>query len=416
MRFCMITTFYPPYNFGGDGLFVQDLSAALAARGHEVHVIHCRDAYNALAHRPPTEPYRVVPGVTVHGLASPFGIMSPFATQQIGRPLFKLRAIMDVLATGFDVIHFHNVSLVGGPAVLALGNAVKLYTFHEYWLVCPTHLLFRFNTAPCVTRHCHLCTLSYGRPPQAWRATGLRDASVRHVDAFLSPSRFGMTTHRRFGLDVPMLHLPSFVPDEGVPLAPGPPPAASPAATPYFLYVGRLEHAKGPATLVAHFRQRGPARLLVAGAGSQEAHLRHLADGDPRIELLGRVERADLAALYRDATAVIVPSLNFEMLPLVVLEASRAGTPVVVRNRGALPEMVAESGGGLVYDDDDQLADALATLLRDRERRDTLGRLGRTAYEQQWSTDVHLRRYLAIVADLWAGRQPAGLEPAGRAP
>ena len=113
---------------------------------------------------------------------------------------------------------------------------------------------------------------------------------------------------------------------------------------------------------------------------------------------------------------MIVPSLNFEMLPLVVLEAFRAGTPVVVRNRGALPEMVAESGGGLVYDDDDQLADALATLLRDRERRDTLGRLGRTAYEHQWSADVHLRRYLAIVADLRAGRQPAGLEPAGTPP
>jgi len=37
MRFCMICTFYPPYNFGGDGIFVHRLSNALAAAGHRVY-------------------------------------------------------------------------------------------------------------------------------------------------------------------------------------------------------------------------------------------------------------------------------------------------------------------------------------------------------------------------------------------
>jgi len=52
LRFCMITTFYPPYNLGGDGIFVQRLSNALARRGHTVDVIHCIDAYR-LARRSP---------------------------------------------------------------------------------------------------------------------------------------------------------------------------------------------------------------------------------------------------------------------------------------------------------------------------------------------------------------------------
>jgi hypothetical protein len=47
----MITTFYPPYNFGGDGIFVRQLSNELALRGHRVDVIHCIDAYRALSHR-----------------------------------------------------------------------------------------------------------------------------------------------------------------------------------------------------------------------------------------------------------------------------------------------------------------------------------------------------------------------------
>src|SRR6185503_12688951 len=49
LRFCMITTFYPPYNFGGDGIFVYRLSNALAKLGHHVEVVHCQDSYLLLA-------------------------------------------------------------------------------------------------------------------------------------------------------------------------------------------------------------------------------------------------------------------------------------------------------------------------------------------------------------------------------
>ncbi len=35
MRFCMVTTFYPPFHFGGDATYVRALSRALVARGHE---------------------------------------------------------------------------------------------------------------------------------------------------------------------------------------------------------------------------------------------------------------------------------------------------------------------------------------------------------------------------------------------
>jgi len=45
----MITTFYPPYSFGGDAIFVERLSSELARRGHHVEVIHCEDSYRLLA-------------------------------------------------------------------------------------------------------------------------------------------------------------------------------------------------------------------------------------------------------------------------------------------------------------------------------------------------------------------------------
>src|SRR6516162_6538286 len=137
LRFCMITTFYPPYNFGGDGIFVHRLSNELARRGHAVNVIHCIDSYRLLAGREPDRPYEDHPNVTVHGLQSPFGFCSPLATQQTGSPLFKSRRIRQILEESFDVIHYHNISLVGGPRILEYGNGIKLYTIHDYWFLCP---------------------------------------------------------------------------------------------------------------------------------------------------------------------------------------------------------------------------------------------------------------------------------------
>ena len=82
MRFCMVTTFYPPYNFGGDGIFVQGLARKLAKRGHHVEVIHCTDAYRLLAAPGPMPVPEDDLSVTVHRLANPFGFLSPLATQQ----------------------------------------------------------------------------------------------------------------------------------------------------------------------------------------------------------------------------------------------------------------------------------------------------------------------------------------------
>ncbi len=53
MRFCMVTTFYPPYHFGGDAVFVQALARGLTEAGHQVEVVHCEDAYRLKQAAPP---------------------------------------------------------------------------------------------------------------------------------------------------------------------------------------------------------------------------------------------------------------------------------------------------------------------------------------------------------------------------
>ena len=408
LRFCMISTFYPPYNFGGDGIFIHRLSNELARRGHRVDVIHCQDSYLALAGRPPAGGYDDHPNVTVHGLKSPVGILSPLATQQTGYPFFKTSRIQGVLNRGFDVINYHNISLVGGPKILEYGRAVKLYTLHEFWLVCPTHLLYKFNRSVCERPSCLACTVVHKRPPAWWRYTGLLQSQVRHVDAFISPDRHTIAKHREFGLDVPFVHLPHFVPlDEAVP-----PDRRSNdddlRGRPYFLFVGRLERIKGLHTLIPLFQELPDARLLVAGDGSEAAALRSAAAECTNIEFLGFQSGPRLDALYRHAVAVVVPSLTYEVAPpLVIMEAFLRRTPAIVRALGSMPESIEDSGGGVVYDTDRSLIEVMRRLLDDRGYRDELGNKGYAAYRTKWTAEAYLERYLALINRVAASTQAA---------
>jgi len=296
-------------------------------RGHQVDVIHCIDAYRTLARREPVKIYDDDCNVRVHGLRSPYAFLSPLATQQTGFPFFKSGRLRQILKKGFDVIHYHNISLVGGPKILKYGRGIKLYTMHEYWLVCPTHVMFRFGHEPCRRPHCFPCTLVYRRPPQWWRYLGLMEDAVKHVDAFISPSRFNKDKHHQMGLNVRIEDIPYFMPPlEGA--APNSTEAAEETLDkPYFLFVGRLEKIKGLQTLISVFRRYRKAQLLVAGTGGYEARLRQLTQGSNNIHFLGFLSEQKLQTLYRKAVALIVPSIWFDVFPNVILEAFRQKNP-----------------------------------------------------------------------------------------
>src|SRR6478609_2367368 len=107
----MATTFYPPYSYGGDAVHVYRLTNALARRGHRVTV----DTLGESAK------------------------LAPDTTYLSGKPGLYASRLKQIFEEPFDVIHFHNPSLLGGPGLLSYGRGVKLFTLNEYWLVCPMH-------------------------------------------------------------------------------------------------------------------------------------------------------------------------------------------------------------------------------------------------------------------------------------
>jgi glycosyltransferase involved in cell wall biosynthesis len=395
MRFCMATTFYPPWGFGGDAIQVRRLVHALADRGHDVTVVHSREGYASMAGGPPDGPEDDHPGVRVVGIDAGAGTASPLATYLTGRPVLAGRQLASALDGDYDVIHFHNPSLLGGPEALALGSGrLKLYTAHEQWLLCPTHVLWKYQSRVCEKPDCVRCTLTYRRPPQPWRSSSLLERSVAHLDALICPSRTSQRLHERFAGLVRIERLGHFIPDPTVS------EASISADRPYFLYAGRLESVKGVESLLHVFARGRSEDLLIAGEGTLEARLREQAAGLDHVRFLGWQSPEDLDALYRGALAAVVPTAGHESFGLVALEAMARGVPVIARDFGALGELLAESGGGLGFVTDDELEAALDRLAADADLRAALGARGRAAYEARYTEERHVDAYLGLVEEL----------------
>ena len=397
LKIAMLTTFYPPHNFGGDGIGIQRLSHGLARRGCEVTVIHDTDAWRVLAEGPEPAVATEPAGVRVVRLRSRAPIVSTLLTQQFGRPVMNGSRIAELLEHGeFDVVNFHNVSLIGGPGLWKFGRGLKLHMAHEHWLVCPMHVLWRMKRERCDAQRCLRCTIAHKRPPQLWRWTGYLEREARHVDAFIAMSEFSRQKHAEFGFTREMDVLPYFLPGLD-----GDTPAATESRVhdaPFFLFVGRLERIKGLDEVIRVFPQVAGADLLIAGEGEHGAELRAQAADNPRIRFLGRVDPERLSRYYRDAMALIVPSVCFETFGIILIEAFRQGTPVIARRLGPFPEIVEAAGGGDLFETEGDLVASLRRFLVDGERRQRLGAQGREAFNRRWCERVVVPGYLDIVA------------------
>lgn len=397
LRIAMVTTFYPPYNFGGDGIFVQRLARALVNRGHSVEVIHDTDAYRMMSGRAPEVEFED-DGVRVHRLRSPHKFMSSLGVQQLGRPTTHKERLTELLDGRFDVINYHNVSLIGGPGVWKIGTGVKIHTAHEHWLVCPSHILWRNKKERCDSKHCLTCVLRHGRPPQLWRATGKMKKDAAHVDTFVMLSQSAEDNHKRFGFDAPTEVVPSFLPDL--------PPQLEAATTlqdadarPFFLFVGRLEDYKGLQDVIPHFTEELPADLIIAGTGDYEPALRKQAEGHPSVRFLGHLPPSELRQLYRRAVALVTPSRCYEVFPMVLLEAFREGTPVIAPGHGPYPEIIQKTDAGHLYRTPEQLRTALHRVARDPKHAEILGRHAFAGFAKHWREDVAMAAYFEVIRD-----------------
>jgi glycosyltransferase involved in cell wall biosynthesis len=161
-----------------------------------------------------------------------------------------------------------------------------------------------------------------------------------------------------------------------------PGPITSHDRGPYLLAVGELAARKNLPVLIEAFRAaRLPEQvelLLVGPEGFGAEGTTSLLGG--RVRALGRVDDATLAGLYAGATALCFPSLA-EGFGLPVLEAMRAGTPVIASDLDVLREVAGDAAVYVAASDVRAWSAALERVVDDQDLRAKLARAGIAASE-----------------------------------
>jgi glycosyltransferase involved in cell wall biosynthesis len=184
------------------------------------------------------------------------------------------------------------------------------------------------------------------------------------------------------------------------------------------LFVGRLTPHKGVDRLIEALH--GNSELRVVGSEGHDPNpperdypnlLRRLA-AQRRVEFLGVVDDAELAALYRIAQVVALPSVEVtcygrkirvaELLGLAAIEAMASGTPVVASRLGGLPEVVEHGVTGFLVEPGNmgELRWRLAQVLSDRGLAKRLGRNARERFLETFTWEACADRCLAAYSEL----------------
>jgi glycosyltransferase involved in cell wall biosynthesis len=203
----------------------------------------------------------------------------------------------------------------------------------------------------------------------------------------VTPSAYLLRVFRKHGLDAEVI--PNIVDLSRFR------PAAfrDPLDEPHLIVTRNLEKIYDIPTAIRAFRRvrdsYPTARMTIAGSGPELAALQAVVDGfglSKQVRFAGRIDNAEMAALYASADCMLNPS-TVDNMPISVLEAFASGVPVVSTDAGGIPDLVEDGVSGLLVPvgDDAAMARGVVDLLRRRERAQALRQAGlREAQRYAW--------------------------------
>ena len=388
MKVLIVHNRYRPTAPSGEDAVVDQESAALSARGHEVALFqrHSEEIAGWSPLRRGTLPVRL--------------LWSEDSRRRITELLGEFAP---------DVVHIHNIFPLVTPSVLYAcrdASVPVVATIHNYKPGCASGTLFRDghvchdclggSSLPALTHGCYRGSAATTAPVvfgswlhrSAWRTmiTAYMFISAAQRDV-LAP--VGLPADRSF-----VKH--NFVPS---------PPAHSEIATePQVAYVGRLDEAKGAPFLMRAWdafrarRTQSPLRLVVVGGGDMLQAVSSWATRHPSVTMAGQVQRSEVFQILARSRAVLVPSQWEETFGMVAVEAMAVGTAPIASAHGAFPELVTHGSDGALFPPTD--IDALVEVLTDIEDNpqlwDGYGQQARQTYASRFTPDAGIDRLLEI--------------------
>jgi len=378
MRICSPHCGLDPESTSGGETYERELLRHLAARGAVVDILLAR-------HKRHPEG---VPNWVIHRLPIGRGLRWPVAMLLLPPIIGRLHA-----ETRFDLLRVHSLRYIG-PAALIARRRYRL-------------------DVPIVSHHHHL--------DPSWLNPVIERRVIEGSERVITVSEFSrrqLVEALGVGRDrievVPNGIDTRFVPGAGDRMRRRHGFGHGPVA----LFLGGLKARKNLALLLEAWCEvasaRGDARLLIAGGGPLEGPLRRRARtlglGD-RVVFAGRIAEADKVGYYNAADLFVSPS-SLEGFGFTVGEAMSCGLPVVVSDRGALPELVVDGAGGFVcpHDDAGPLARRILDLLGDAELRGRFGHFNRARVDRHFRWERASRRvweiYQEVLAEWKRGLRP----------
>lgn len=170
---------------------------------------------------------------------------------------------------------------------------------------------------------------------------------------------------------------------------------------PAIVSVGRLAPQKRFDRLIKSvqlLREAGVnANLYILGEGKLKRSLEQLSASerlDDRIHFVGFVQNP---YPYIKAADMFVSSSDTEGYPLVIAEAMCLGKPIVATAVTGSTEMLSGGAGILVEPNDQAIADACATLLKDERARSALGKMAQAAAQERFDVEAYMEVFYRAI-------------------
>lgn len=386
---------------GGAGQVALASAIALAKKGYKVVV------FSAVA---PAMPSLIEAGVEVVIMGQHEILNDPNRLRAAIQGIWNRKAgekmgeLLESLDPAKTVVHFHSwtksLSSSVVQAAIRRGFAV-VCTLHDYFSACPNGGFFDFQRSEictkkplsleCVSKNCDV--RSY--PQKLWRVArhavqkkvGLVPDGIRH---FITVSDFSEAILRPFLWQGAVLHRVDN------PTNTERRECIDAGANDAFVFVGRLSPEKGVNLFASASNKLGVTPLFV-GEGPCGESIKKICPG---ARITGWVSGAQVAEYLSSARALILPSLLYEVSPLVIAEASALGIPSIVPDTCAARDVVENERTGLWFRGGDEydLAEKMRSLLQ----RDIAATLGRASYEKYWENPCMMDRHIQQLEGCYA--------------
>ncbi|BET68971.1 glycosyltransferase [Opitutales bacterium ASA1] len=313
-----------------------------------------------------------------------------------------------------DIVQIQNLFPLISPSVLGAVRMRRLplvMMCQNYRLFCPTGLMLRDGRpcSDCVVggeSQCvrHRCEGGLGRSVgYALRNKVARSRLLRWVDRFVVLSSFQRDRFVQWGVPMERIRVvPNFVdvaaggggaaPDAGAGSVGG--------------YVGRLSREKGLEPLLEAARACPEIPFEFAGHAAAMPGIESTAPANVRF--LGELRHDEVPGFLARCRFTAAPSIWYEGMPFVVLEAMRASRPVVASRIGGLADMIEDGRSGLLVapGDSEGLARAFRRLWRDPEACSRMGAAARDRVHREYGRDVYYERMVSVYRETVKEVQP----------